>query len=220
MEQPVRILIADDHDIVREGLCAVIRSQSGMEVVGSASDGREVVELYRQHSPDVVLMDLIMPVKDGVEATSDILSEFPDAHILILTSLSDFNQIIPAIRAGALGYLEKNTPPQTLLQAIREVAGGGVHLSQELVQRVIAYSKEYEEDEMRMPELTLTLREIQVIKLVAKGWSNAQIAQELMTSERTIGVHVSHMLEKLGLKNRTQLSIYALRRGLVGLFFD
>lgn len=219
MNQPVRVLIADDHDIICEGLRAVIRSQAGMEVVASASNGQEAVELYRQHCPDVVLMDLMMPVKDGVEATREILSEFPDAHVLILTSLSDFNRVIPAVRAGALGYLEKNTPPQALVKAIREVASGGVHLPPKLVQRMMEHITE-QESSVRTTELTLTLREIQVIKLVARGMSNAQIAQELVTSERTIGVHVSHVLEKLGLKNRTQLALYALRRGLVGLFSE
>jgi len=216
-DEPLRILIADDHDIVREGLCAVIRNQAGMEVVASASNGQEALEYYRQYCPDVVLMDLLMPVKDGIEATSDILSEFPDAHILILTSLSDLNRIIPAIRAGALGYLEKNTVPGKLIAAIRDVAAGGVHLPLELTQRMLTHTVETGES-LRTPELTLTLREIQVIRLVAKGLSNAQIAQELVTSERTIGVHVSHVLDKLGLNNRTQIALYALRRGLAGLF--
>ena len=152
-----------------------------------------------------------------MEATSEILSEYPDAHILILTSLSDFNKIIPAIRAGALGYLEKNTAPGKLIAAIRDVAAGGVHLPPELIQRMLTHTAETVES-LRTPELTLTLREIQVIRLVAKGMSNAQIAQELVTSERTIGVHVSHVLDKLGMSNRTQVALYALRRGLVGLF--
>ena len=211
-ENDIRVLVTDDHTVVRKGLSALITSEPGMEVIGEASDGEEAVFKARTLKPDVILMDLVMPRKDGIEAITEIKSDDPDARILVLTSLSDDNKIMGALKAGALGYLLKDASPDELLKAIRDVHRGESHLHPSVAQKVI-HSLRTPEEESR--EEVLTGRENEILKLVAKGFPNQQIAKELDISERTVRTHVSNILRKLHLPNRTQAALYALREGLV-----
>lgn len=219
MESCIRVLIADDHAIVREGLRAVIGIEPDLELVAEAVDGVDAVQKACEFQPDVIVMDLLMPNKDGVEATGDILRDNPNARILVLTSFTDDAKIIPAVRSGALGYIVKNSPPQELLSAIREVARGAVVLPPALVRHL--FHRYNGATDLGPPrEQTLTFRELEILKLVARGLSNEDIAERLIISSRTVGVHISHLLDKLQMDNRTQLALFALRRGLVGLFED
>jgi NarL family two-component system response regulator LiaR len=212
---PIRILIADDHAVVREGLRALIESKPDMELVGEAEDGVEVVLLARSLKPDVILLDLLMPRMDGIEAIAEIKQENPNARILVLTSFAGDDNVFPAIKAGALGYLLKDSSSQALIRAIREVHRGESSLHPTIARKLIR--------ELNRPstaasvENMLTAREVAVLRLIAGGLSNQEIAETLVISERTVSSHVSNILEKLHLANRTQAALYALREGLVSL---
>lgn len=211
----IRILIADDHAIVREGLRTLIRSQSGMKLVGEASDGSQVVEKARALQPDVIVMDLVMPRKDGLEAIKEIMDKNPQARILVLTSYGEDEKVYAAVKAGALGYLLKNSPPKELVQAIRDVYRGQPSLQPSLALKVIR-----EQKEPPVPPSTqepLSAREVEVLKLVAQGLSNQEIAEQLKITEWTATAHVSKILDKLHLTNRTQAALYALREGIAKL---
>lgn len=215
MSDPIRILIADDHAIVREGLRWLIATEPEMSLVGEAADGVEVVEKAVALHPDVILMDLLMPRKDGITAIEELKRIDPEVRILVLTSFAEDEKIFPAIRAGAMGYLLKDTSPQALLRAIREVYAGTPTMHPLVARRLIR-------ELQRPPELPptsepLTEREMEVLKLVARGLSNEQIATQLYISERTARTHVSNILSKLHLANRTQAALYALRRGFADL---
>jgi NarL family two-component system response regulator LiaR len=211
---PIRILIADDHAIVREGLRALIETEPGMKLVGEASDGVEAVRLARRRKPDVLLLDLLMPRQDGLAAIAEIKEQDPEARILVLTSFAEDEKVFPAIKAGALGYLLKDTTPQNLLQAIRDVYHGESSLHPAIARKLIG--------ELHQPSTAipagdeLTDREIEVLGLVAQGLSNQEIADHLVISERTVRKHVSNILGKLHLANRTQAALYAHRTGLAG----
>ncbi len=213
MTEVIRILIADDHAIMREGLRALISTEPGMEVVGEAADGVEAVLQARSLRPDVILMDLGMPRKDGLAAIGDIKQENHGARILVLTSFLEDDKVFPALKAGALGYLLKDTSPQDLLQAIRQVYKGEVSLHPVIARKVIG--------ELNRPATSplttepLTARELEVLTWVAKGLSNQEIADRLSISERTVRTHVSSILGKLHLASRMQATLYALREGLV-----
>jgi NarL family two-component system response regulator LiaR len=213
MSQVIKIFIVDDHAIVREGLQALIATEPGMEVVGEAADGFQTVQLALALRPDVILLDLVMPNKDGLATILDLKREGCEAHILVLTSYLEDDQVFPALKAGALGYLLKDTGPDELLQAIRQVHKGEVSLHPIIARKVI--------NELNRPQtlpLTpepLTPRELEVLTLVAQGLSNREVAERLAISERTARTHVSNILSKLHLANRLQATLYALQEGLV-----
>ena len=209
---PIRVLIADDHAIVREGLRSLLETEPGMELAGEAADGAEAVAQARAARPDVILLDLMMPRLDGIQAIGAIKREQPDARILVLTSFAEDEKVFAAIKAGALGYLLKDSSPQELLQAIREVARGESSLHPTIARKVLR-------ELSRPPALPatpepLTARELEVLRLVAQGLANQEIAGRLALSERTVRTHVSQILAKLQLANRTQAALYALREGL------
>lgn len=215
MSDPIRVLIADDHQLVRQGMAALLSVKPEFEILGQARDGVEAVELATSLSPDIILMDLQMPHKDGIEATREIKEDNPEARILIITSFGEDENVYLAIKAGALGYLLKDSSPKELMQAIYDVCEGRLSLHPNIALKLI-------EELNRPTDLQptgdpLTERESQVLKLVATGRTNQEIAEELVISERTVGAHVSNILSKLHLANRTQAALYALRTGLSDL---
>lgn len=211
----IRILIADDHAIVREGLRTLIASEPGMEVAGEAADGLQAVSLARSLQPDVILMDLMMPRKNGLEAIEEIKQENPEVCILVLTSFAEEDKVFPAIRAGALGYLLKDSSPQQLLQAIYDVHRGESSLHPTIALKLIREISQ--PSDLPPAEHPLTEREVDVLKLVAQGLTNQEIADRLVISEWTVRTHVRNILGKLHLANRTQAALYALREGLAEL---
>ncbi len=212
---PIRILIADDHVIVREGIRTLIGSEPGLLVVGEAANGLEAVEQTRVLRPDVVLMDLIMPLKNGIEAIAEITRENPDVRILVITSFSEEDMVFPAIQAGALGYLLKDSSPEQLLNAIQDVHRGLSSLHPSIALKLI---RELKRPTILPPaEQPLTGRELAVLKLVAQGLTNPEIADRLTISEWTVRTHIRNILGKLHLANRTQAALYALREGLAHL---
>jgi NarL family two-component system response regulator LiaR len=211
--RPTRILIADDHDIVREGLSAIISFQPEMKLVGQARDGGEVVSMARELHPDVILLDLVMPVLDGLGAIHQIKEFNPEAKILVLTSFADDALVFPAIKAGAFGYLLKDIPREQLLQAIRDVTQGRAVLDPSIAIKVI---RELKWSSMPpAPADALTHRETDTLHFIARGMSNQSIAKELGVDERTVAKYVSSILAKLHLANRTQAALYAIHKGLV-----
>lgn len=207
----IRIVITDDHGVVRQGLRMYLSLDPDFEVVGEASDGREAVELARKLEPDVVLMDLLMPVMDGIEATGAIRKELPEVEVIALTSVLEDTSVTGAVRAGAIGYLLKDTDAEELSRAIKAASEGRVHLAPEAAARLMR--------EVRAPENpdSLTARETEILMLVARGKANKQIASELYLSEKTVKAHVSSVLMKLGVQSRTQAALHAVRTGLVSI---
>jgi NarL family two-component system response regulator LiaR len=204
----IRILIVDDHAVVRQGLRMFLSLDGELEIVGEAVDGRQAVALARQLQPDVVLMDLLMPVMDGVTAIGILRREVPEAEVVALTSVLEDNAVIGAIRAGAIGYLLKDTEADELIRAIKAAANGQVQLSPKAAARLMR--------EVRTPESAeLTERETEVLRLLARGLSNKEIAQALVIGEKTVKTHVSNILSKLNVSSRTQAALYAARVGLV-----
>ena len=208
----VRVLIVDDHIIVRKGIRALLAEADGFEVVGEASDGQEAMARAEESNPDVILMDLLMPVMDGIEATRQITSRQPKARILVLTSFAADNKVFPAIKAGAAGYLLKDSSPDELVRAIRQVHRGQPSLHPTIARKLlqeVAHTAELQP----APE-ALTGREMEVLRLIAQGLSNQEIADRLVVSEPTVRAHVSRILGKLHLASRTQAALYAVREGL------
>ena len=216
--ETIRILIADDHAIVRKGLRTLITSEPGMEVVGEAADGIEAVQKARSLQPDVILMDMVMPRQTGLEAIQEIKEENPEIRILVITSFAEDDQVFPAIKAGALGYLLKDSSPEQLLQAIYDVHRGESSLHPTIALKLIRELKR--PSDLPPTAEPLTEREVQVLRLVARGMTNQEMAEELVISERTVANHVGSILSKLHLANRTQAALYALREGLATLDTD
>ena len=209
----IRVLIADDHVVVRQGLRMLLALDPELEVAGEASDGAECLRLARALQPDVVLMDLMMPVMDGIAATSAIRRELPETEVLALTSALDDASVVGAVRAGAIGYLLKNTEASDLIQSIKAAAEGQVQLSPEAALRLM---REVTPAEAPAASETLTERERDVLRLLAQGLANKEIARELHVGEKTVKTHVSNILVKLGVQSRTQAALQATRMGLTG----
>jgi NarL family two-component system response regulator LiaR len=203
---------------VREGLRWLISTEPGMELVAEASDGVEAVEKARSLQPDVILMDLVMPRKDGLEAIQEIVQDRPGARILVLTSFAEDEKVFTAVKEGALGYLMKDSSPQELMQAIRNVHRGEPSMDPAIAQKLMReLQRSARAPERPLTEEPLTEREVEVLKWVAQGMTNQEIADRLVVSERTVRSHVSNILDKLHLANRTQAALYALREGLARL---
>jgi DNA-binding NarL/FixJ family response regulator len=206
---PIRILLVDDHSVVRKGLRMFLSLDPELEVVGEARDGAEAVRMAHELKPDVVLMDLLMPVMDGIQATAAIRRDLPDTEVLALTSVLEDSSVVGAVRAGAIGYILKDTEADELRRAIKAAAAGQVQLAPQAAERLLR--------EVRTPESpeALTERETDVLRLVAKGRANKEIAHELNIGEKTVKSHVSSILAKLNVPSRTQAALYAVRIGLV-----
>lgn len=218
MTENIRILIADDHAIVREGLRALLATEPDLDLVAEATDGLQAVTKARALKPDVILLDLMMPRMDGVEAITEIKKDWQDARIIVLTSFSDDEKVFAAIRNGALGYLLKDSTPQDLLHAIHTVANGDGFLSPSIASKVM---REINQPPKLPPTKDpLTEREGEILQWVAQGLTNDEIAEKLVVSERTVRTHVSNILAKLQLANRTQAALYALREGIAKLDAD
>jgi NarL family two-component system response regulator LiaR len=205
----VRVLLAEDHSLVRQGLRLFLEMDPDLEVVGEASNGVEAIERAREVKPDVVLMDLLMPVLDGLAATAAIRGEMPEVEILVLTSVLEDSAVIGAIRAGAIGYLLKDVEPAELRRAIKAAAAGQVQLAPQAAALLVREVRVADSPE------TLTERETEVLRLVARGKANKEIASALHIGEPTVKTHVRGILAKLGVQSRTQAALYAMRIGLV-----
>ena len=218
MSETIRVYITDDHPIVRRGIKQLLETEADIAVVGEATNGREAVTDIYKLKPDIILMDLVMPVMDGIEAIRQIKAGHPQIQILVLTSFATDDKIFPAIKAGALGYLIKDTGPDELVHAIRQVHQGQLTLHPSIAQKLL---KELSLTSEQPPSPDpLTDREVEVLKLVARGLSNQEIAETLVVSIATVYTHVSKILEKLHLASRTQAALYALREGLASLYDD
>lgn len=206
---PIRVLIVDDHQVVRQGLRMFLKLDPEIEIVGEAGDGKAALEQARKLRPDVVLMDLLMPVMDGITATQAIRKELPEVEVLALTSVLEDAAVVGAVKAGAIGYLLKDTQADALCRAIRAASAGQVQLSPQAAARLVR--------EVRAPDNpeSLTERETDVLRLLAGGKANKEIALALHISETTVKTHVSNILAKLGVPSRTQAALYAVRIGLV-----
>ena len=215
MEQPIRLLIVDDHPAIRFGLAELFKRTPDFCVVGEASDGEEAVDLANTTSPDVIVIDLDLPKKSGLEAIQEILSVHPDIRILIFTAFSDGEQILAGLKAGAIGYLVKNSPTQKIISAVRDTFHGEPSLDHQVELNLI---HEIQQNKVvEFPVGKLTDRELEILGWVGQGLTNAQIAEKGWISEGTVRSHTSNLLNKLGLKNRSQAVLYALRNGLIDL---
>ena len=214
-KQSIKVFIADDHSIVREGIKALLTTEEGIEVIGDVGDGKRAVDEVARLMPDVILMDLLMPVMGGIEAIGHIRDNRPDARILVLTSFATDDMVFPALQAGALGFLLKDTPPEMLVDGIRQVYRGEAWLHPKIARRVLEELTKPKDE--KPTDSRLTDRELEVLRFLAQGYSNQDIADQLVLSETTIRTHVSHILSKLHLASRTQAALYALRKGLANL---
>jgi NarL family two-component system response regulator LiaR len=208
----IRIVVVDDQNVVRDGVVTMLSFQTDMEVVGEAQDGFQAIEIAKQSKPDVVLLDMAMPLQDGLATIPKIKELLPDVRILVLTSFAESDLVYKAIKAGALGYLLKDTTRLQLIQSVRDVAEGKAFLHPSIAMKVI---QEFDEsnDQGAMVE-SLTQRELETLKLIARGFSNQEIAHLLHVHERTIAKYVSNILKKLQVTNRTQAALYAVRNGI------
>jgi len=208
----IMVMLVDDHAIVRQGLRTYLELQPDIEVVGEASDGQVAIAMARDKLPDIILMDLVMPNTDGVEATRAITSISPSTKVIVLTSFSEDEKVFASIKAGAQGYLMKDVLPQDLVRAIRTVHRGEAQLDPEIARKLM---QEFTNPQPAAPKHDLTDRELEVLTLIAHGKSNKEISEDLVLSEKTVKTHVSNILQKLHLSDRTQAAVYALRQRIV-----
>ena len=219
---PIRVLVVDDHAIVRDGIRSFLATHPNIEVAGEADNGQAAVSAARRLRPDVILMDLMMPEMDGIEATRRIVAHRPEARILVLTSFAADDKVFPAIKAGAMGYLLKDSSSEDLVRAIHEVHRGESSLHPKIARKLLQELSRLSEPphapsvETRNEALVepLTTREVEVLKMVAQGLTNQEIADKLYISDRTVTTHVSNILGKLHLANRIQAALYAIQEGL------
>jgi NarL family two-component system response regulator LiaR len=211
----VKVLIVDDHQVVRQGLRTFLELHDDISVIGEADDGIKAVEMVSQLQPDVVLMDLVMPHMDGITATQMIHASGSPTKIIALTSFSEDDKVFPAIQAGATSYLLKDVSPDDLVDAIRAVHHGEARLHPDITRKLMEHVSQVRSLPQEIPLEELTKRELEVIRLVAMGRNNREIAQELFISEKTVKTHISNILGKLNLEHRTQLAIYAIKNKLV-----
>lgn len=211
----IRILIVDDHAVVRKGIRALLATEDDLDVIGEAENGQQAVELYSELNPDLLLLDLIMPKVNGIEVIKKIKGDHTGAKILVLTSFAADDQVFPAIKAGALGYLLKDTEPDDLIDAIRQVYRGESSLSPAVARKVL--EEVFHPAEKPLSPDPLTRREVDVLQVLAKGKSNRDIAEELTISETTVRTHVSNILGKLHLASRTEAALYALKEGMANI---
>jgi NarL family two-component system response regulator LiaR len=214
-QKTIRLLIVDDQGIVRKGVRALLAEVDGMKVVGEASDGLEAVKQSEALLPDVILMDMVMPNMDGIEATRQIMAKQPNARILALTSFAADDKVFPAIKAGALGYLLKDSEPEDLIKAIKNIYRGEPFLHPNIARKVLE-ELSHPTGSPPTPE-PLTERELEVLQLVAQGLSNQEIAKRLVIGDATVRTHIGNIFSKLHLANRVQAALYALRKGLSSL---
>jgi NarL family two-component system response regulator LiaR len=214
MSIPITVILVDDHEVVRNGVSAFLASQPDFEVVGEAKSGTEAVDLAQRHVPDVVLMDLVMAKMDGVEATRQVKAVSPRTKIVVLTSYHQDEYIFPALQAGAISYILKDVKMDELADALRRAAAGEATLHPRVASRVIQELHGANREELN-PYTELTEREMEVLKLIAKGQSNSEIAESLVISVNTVKGHVSNILSKLHLADRTQAAVYAWQQGIV-----
>jgi NarL family two-component system response regulator LiaR len=214
-EPTIRVLVVDDHAIIRKGIKAMLDLVPDIDLVGEAENGALAVKLDQELTPDVVLMDLMMPEMDGITAIKEIKKQRPSARILVLTNFAGEEMIFPAIKAGAVGYHLKDSSPETLIEAIRQVSQGVASLHPSIAKKVL--DELHNAGKQRLSEDPLTQREMEVLRRLAQGFENKEIADQLVISEATVRTHVSNILGKLHLASRTQAALYALREGLASL---
>lgn len=214
-DEPIRVLVVDDHAIIRKGIKAVLDLVPDVDLVGEAENGKQAVEIEKELTPDVILMDLMMPEMDGIECIRKIKARRPKAHILVLTNFAGEEMIFPAIKAGAMGYHLKDSSPETLIEAIRQINQDVASLHPSIAKKVL--DEFHSSEKQPLSEEPLTQRELEVLRLIAQGAENRDIAEQLVISEATVRTHVSNILGKLHLASRTQAALYALREGLASL---
>lgn len=210
--QPIKVLLVDDHEMVRIGLAAVLSTEDGLEVVGEAGGGAEGIRLAQEYKPDVVLMDLVMDGMDGIETTRRLLQIHPECKVIVLTSYLDDEKMYPVLEAGAFSYLLKTSRASEITQAIYAAARGQSIFESQVASKLLNRFRQPREE--NKPHEELTEREMEVLKLIAKGKSNQEVADELFIGVKTVKFHVTHILAKLGVEDRTQAAIYAVKRGL------
>lgn len=211
----IRVLVVDDHAIIRKGIRAVLELEPDIDLVGEAENGAQAVKLEKELNPDVILMDLMMPEMDGIASIKEIKKQHPSARILVLTNFAGEEMIFPAIKAGAVGYHLKDSSPEALIEAIRQVDQGVASLHPSIAKKVL--DELHNAGKQRLADEPLTQREVEVLRRLAQGHENREIAQQLVISEATVRTHVSNILGKLHLASRTQAALYALREGFASL---
>ncbi len=213
----IKVLLVDDHTVVLKGLAFFLSTQEDLELVGEANNGKEALVKVGETTPDVILMDLYMPEMDGVEATAYIKKEYPNVKVIVLTSFSDQAHVLPALRAGASGYMLKDVEPDQLVEAIRSAYKGNIQLHPDIANALLSQTLpvEEKEEEPSIQVDVLTARENEVLQLLAKGMSNKEVASVLVITEKTVKAHVSSILSKLNLSDRTQAALYAVKNGIV-----